>query len=309
MNLAGILLLVSLALAFVAVAYAVSYHHLKETSSHVSGQRDQLLGVGMLLREILVEMRGIWGRENEGATGVGALMKEVAAVLPQIFKGLGPAAMRAGAHKHKLSSDDFAAAGQAEAFKRIEALVAEIGIEEISSHWRARRMVDLVAILRLGQTHLQKSAEKAQEAAISSPEENRVLRLLREKAGSKEIAAEVELQITQWAQATGREDPDAARGLVALRAVLEVLCHRRDQHRKALTLGVLLQTLGAGTEQLFRELEGSSGSDVPDGPRKALRAYVESLPGWDGRMPFNDVTRASHNANMSSVRRVLMLAA
>lgn len=67
-----------------------------------------------------------------------------------------------------------------------------------------------------------------------------------------------------------------------------------------------MRAVGGGVEQIFRECtaDAEGGGWRPE--YKALRDYIESLPGWDGRLPFNPVARATHNAYANSVLRVLL---
>lgn len=303
----GILVILLLVLLFATVGLGIAYASERADSRAVQGQRDNLLGVGRLLLDVLGEVRAGWGSmvatEEEGGDFT-ELGRQISASLPPLFKSLGNSGVL---HQRKLTSQDFAAAGLQEQFKRIEHLLPASGGGDLTDLWASRRFIDLMAMLRSIQisTSRQRVANRAQSQRV---EGNPLLHLLRERATAQAILEEVQLQVRQMAIALGREDADAERGLQAFKAVVDVLCYRRDQMNRALTLGVLVQALGSGAEQLYRECasdaEGPGGGWRPE--YKAIRQYIESLPGWDGRLPFNPVTRATHNAYANSVLRVLL---
>lgn len=303
----GVLLLLLLVLFFTAAGFAIAYASARDESKATKDQRDSLVGVARLAQDVLIDIRSTWAAlpatEEEGADLV-ELGREVSASLPALFRSLGGAA---SFQQRKLTAQDFAAAGIQEQFTRIEKLLPAKGGGDLPNLWATRRFVDLVAMLRSIQLmcsrHRQTIREQSQRV-----EGNPLLTLLRVKAPAPALVDEVKLQQRQTAIATGREDPDAERGLQALQAVVDVLCYRRDQLKKPLTLGVLVRAIGGGMEQIYRECtadaEGPGGQWRPE--YKALRQYIESLPGWDGRLPFNPVTRATHNAYANSVLRVLL---
>lgn len=301
----GVLLLLLLVLFFTAAGFAIAYASARDEGKAAKGQRDSLVGVARLTQDVLVDIRTMWAAlpatEEEGGDLV-ELGRAVSACLPALFRSLGGAA---SFQQRKLSAHDFAAAGIQEQFSRIEKLLPAKGGGDLSSLWAARRFPDLVAMLRSIQLmcsrHRQTMREQSQRV-----DGNPLLALLRGKASATELLEEVHLQVRQIAIATGREDPDAERGLQALRAVVDVLCYRRDKLKKPLTIGVLVRAVGGGVEQIFRECtaDAEGGGWRPE--YKALRDYIESLPGWDGRLPFNPVTRATHNAYANSVLRVLL---
>ena len=301
----GVLLLLLLVLFFTAAGFAIAYASARDEGKAAKGQRDSLVGVARLTQDVLVDIRTMWAAlpatEEEGGDLV-ELGRAVSACLPALFRSLGGAA---SFQQRKLSAQDFAAAGIQEQFSRIEKLLPAKGGGELPSLWAARRFSDLVAMLRSIQLicsrHRQTMREQSQRV-----EGNPLLALLRGKASATELLEEVHLQVRQIAIATGREDPDAERGLQALRAVVDVLCYRRDKLKKPLTIGVLVRAVGGGVEQILRECtaDAEGGGWRPE--YKALRDYIESLPGWDGRLPFNQVTRATHNAYANSVLRVLL---
>jgi hypothetical protein len=301
----GVLLLLLLVLFFTAAGFAIAYASARDEGKAAKGQRDSLVGVARLTQDVLVDIRTMWAAlpatEEEGGDLV-ELGRAVSACLPALFRSLGGAA---SFQQRKLSAQDFAAAGIQEQFSRIEKLLPAKGGGELPSLWAARRFSDLVAMLRSIQLmcsrHRQTMREQSQRV-----EGNPLLALLRGKASATELLEEVHLQVRQIAIATGREDPDAERGLQALRAVVDVLCYRRDKLKKPLTLGVLVRAVSGGVEQIFRECtaDAEGGGWRPE--YKAISEYIESLPGWDGRLPFNPVTRATHNAYANSVLRVLL---
>lgn len=301
----GVLLLLLLVLFFTAAGFAIAYASARDEGKATRGQRDSLVGVARLTQDVLVDIRSAWAAlpatEEEGGDLV-ELGREVSACLPALFRSLGAAA---SFQQRKLTTQDFAAAGIQEQFTRIEKLLPAKGGGDLPSLWAARRFPDLVAMLRSIQLmcsrHRQTMREQSQRV-----DGNTLLALLRNKAPAKELLEEVQLQVRQLAIATGREDPDAERGLQALRAVVDVLCYRRDKLKKPLTLGVLVRAVGGGVEQIFRECtaDAEGGGWRPE--YQALRDYIESLPGGDGRLPFNPVARATHNAYANSVLRVLL---
>lgn len=303
----GVLLLLLLVLFFTTVGLGIAYASQRTEGRAVQGQRDNLLSIGRLLQEVLVEVRNTWGSlpatEEEGGDLV-ELGRQISVCLPSLFKHLGGAASFT---QRKLTSQDFAAAGLHEQFTRIEELMPAKGGGDIPGLWASRRFIDLMAMLKSVQiaSSRERVALREQSQRI---EGNPLLALLRNKASANEIVEEVHLQVRQLAIATGREDPDAEHGLQVLRAVVDVLCHRRDRMKKPLTLGVLVRAVGGGMEQMYRECtadaEGPGEGWRPE--YKALKEYIDSLPGWDGRLPFNPVTRATHNAYANSVLRVLL---
>ena len=300
----GVLLLLLLVLFFTAAGFAIAYASARDEGRATKSQRDGLVGVARLTQDVLVDIRSTWAAlpatEEEGGDLV-ELGREVSAWLPALFRSLGGAA---SFQQRKLTSQDFAAAGIQEQFSRIEKLLPAKGGGDLPGLWAARRFPDLVAMLRTIQLmcsqHRQTMREQSQRI-----EGNPLLALLRDKASSKELLEEVNLQVRQMAIVTGREDADAERGLHALRAVVDVLCYRRDKQKKPLTLGVLVRAVG-GVEQIFRECTADAEGAGWRPEYKALRDYIESLPGWDGRLPFNPVTRATHNAYADSLLRVLL---
>lgn len=301
----GVLLLLLLVLFFTAAGFAIAYASARGESNATKRQLDSLVGVARLTQDVLVDIRSAWAAlpatEEEGGDLV-ELGREVSACLPALFRSLGGAA---SFQQRKLTMQDFAAAGIQEQFTRIEKLLPAKGGGDLPSLWAARRFPDLVAMLRSIQLmcsrHRQTMREQSQLVV-----ENPLLVLLRDEASATELLEEVRLQVRKMAIATGREDPDAERGLQALKAVVDVLCHRRDKLKMPLTLGLLVRAVDGGIEQIFRECtaDAEGGDRRPE--YKALRAYVESLPGWDGWLPFNPVTRALHNAYANSVLRVLL---
>lgn len=300
----GVLLLLLLVLFFTAAGFAIAYASARDEGNATKGQRDSLVGVARLAQDVLVDIRSAWAAlpasEEEGGDLV-ELGREVSACLPALFRSLGGAA---SFQQRKLTTQDFAAAGIQEQFTRIEKLLPAKG-GDLPNLWATRRFPDLVAMLRSIQLmcsqHRRTMREQSQRV-VGNP----LLALLRDKASAAELLEEVNLQVRQMAIATGREDPDAERGLQALRAVVDVLCYRRDKLKRPLTLGVLVRAVGGGVEQIFRECtaDAEGGGWRPE--YKALRDYIESLPGWDGRLPFNPVARATHNAYANSVLRILL---
>lgn len=301
----GVLLLLLLVLFFTAAGFAIAYASARDEGKATRGQRDSLVGVARLTQDVLVDIRSAWAAlpatEEEGGDLV-ELGREVSACLPALFRSLGAAA---SFQQRKLTTQDFAAAGIQEQFTRIEKLLPAKGGGDLPSLWAARRFPDLVAMLRSIQLmcsrHRQTMREQSQRV-VGNP----LLALLRDKASAPALLEEVNLQVRQMAIATGREDPDAEHGLQALRAVVDVLCYRRDKLKKPLTLGVLVRALGGGVEQIFRECRADAEGGGWRPEYKAISEYIESLPGWDGRLPFNPVTRATHNAYANSVLRVLL---
>lgn len=301
----GILIFLLLVLFFIAVGLGIAYVSERTEGRAVQGQRDSLLSIGRLLQEVLLEVRTTWdslpAAEEEGGDLI-ELGRQIGACLPSLFKTLGGTA---SFPQRKLTSQDFATAGVHEQYKRIEELLPAKGGGDLPGLWASRRFVDLMAMLKTIQiacsrhrTELRKQSQRV--------EGNPLLALLRDKSSAKVLLEEVQLQVRQMAIATGREDPDAERGLQALRAVVDVLCYRRDKLKKPLTLGVLVRAVGGGVEQIFRECTAEASGGGWRSEYKALSDYIEALPGWDGRLPFNPVTRATHNAYSNSVLRVLL---
>jgi hypothetical protein len=304
----GVLLLLLFVLFFTAAGFAIAYASARDEGKATKGQRDSLIGVARLTQAVLVDIRSrcAWAAlpasEEEGGDLV-ELGREVSACFPALFRSLGGAV---SFQQGKLTAQDFAAAGIQEQFSRIEKLLPAKGGGDLPNLSAARRFTDLVAMLRsiqpLCSRHRQTMREQSQRV-VGNP----LLALLRDKASPTVLLEEVNLQVRQMAIATGREDPDAERGLQALGgAVVDVLCYRREKLKNPLTLGVLVRAVGGGVEQIFRECtaDAEGGGWRPE--YKAISDYIESLPGWDGRLPFNPVTRATHNAYANSVLRVLL---
>lgn len=304
-----LLLLAVLVLLVALTLLTLAYSVLRTEAVELRAHQGILAGLSRVFRDVVTDVRTGWtarvvgDEELEDHLSIG---RHVAHCLPILLNSLGARVGSSNGH-HVFTADDFAAAGLRDQLQQITDLLAANDRGELNVLWKRRRLIDLVAMLRITQQLHDGLVAKKLAALPQETGHNRLLSLLRDKASADAIRGEIELQIRQLSQATGASDESPERTSALLKAVVDVLCFRRDQRRQALTLGLLVQTLsGRNIEQMYREClaeEDSSGSGWRP-QYKALRAYVDSLPSWDGRLPFHDVTAATHN----SVSRVVLAA-
>ena len=122
------------------------------------------------------------------------------------------------------------------------------------------------------------------------------------------ICSEIQAQSLLDAATEKSTDPNPQCDL-ALHAIVEALSFRRNGLGKPFTLAVLVLALsGRGLEDLYRECRHDA--ETVNGSWREqfnnLRTYVESLPGWDGRLPFSDMMVATHNSYVARSLSVLM---
>lgn len=275
------------------------------------GQHGALLGRSMFLEGVLDEVSGSWmgipGWEAQDAELL-ALGRTVAKCLPKLLSN---STMHGGQFRltrQRLTHEDFVSAGLAPEFSQITSFLVSIDEAPISQLWESRRMLDLMAILRFIQVRLNLSNPKSTAMLAVSTSENPILSMLREEVDTAVICAEIREQMKRLREAGSLADENP-QGDQALRAIVEALSFRRNGLGKSFTLAVLVLALsGRGLEDLYRECRHDA--ETVNGSWRAqfggLRSYVESLPGWDGRLPFADMMLATHNSYVARELSVLM---
>lgn len=305
----------ALALALLVAVVALlllgsAYGMLRNEAVGLRAHARTLYGLGAVVVDVTNEMGAFWkarvasGQDAETLTALGKLVSQSIQPLFLAFGG----SISDSKGTFQFQAKDFAAAGLADQFTKITALVGSLEHEDLTKLWKTRRLVDLMAMLRVAQSLMDKS-NQADLAAVPSPSShNSLLVLLRDKADSLTICDDIENQMFQLEQATGSVNESPERTSAALRAVVDVLCFRRDRQAQVFSLGALVHALtGRNIERMYRECladaESSAGGWRPE--YQALRDYVDNLPAWDGRLPFHDVTMATHGSIAGVIMRTL----
>ena len=96
---------------------------------------------------------------------------------------------------HVFTPEDFAATGLRDQLQQVSDLLAESDRDELKVLWKRRRLIDLVAMLRVTQQLHDGLMAKRLAALPQETGHNKLLTLLRDKAGAEEIRIEVEMQI------------------------------------------------------------------------------------------------------------------
>lgn len=300
-----LVIVLTCSLVLMVMAYVVLRDETKQLRIYARG----LVGLRRVLGGVFDEMKLSWSTRLQHDTE-DASSHEIGVLTSRCLQAI-HATM---AHRIAFSSgeirlevEDFSSAGVLDPYQRLNTLISTGMREDLKAAWHKRRVQDLVSILRLVQTGIDKEIQAKLEEAKPEPH-NQLLKLLMDKAPSAAICEDIQVQIRLLELATGRLDDTPERTAAALKAVVDALCYRRDHMRKPLSIGVLVQALdGRNLEQLYRDC--ASDAEAPGGgwrpEYEALRAYVDSLPGWDGRLPFNGITIATHNSVASIILGVL----
>lgn len=298
-------------LTLVAGGFAVAFYALRSEANEMRGQHGALVGRSKLLEGLVDEVCASWlgmpEWEEEGAELL-ALARAVAKCLPKLMSNAGMHAGQFKLTRQRLIQEDFVSAGLAQEFSQINNLLASIDDPQLSQLWESRRMLELMVILRFIHVRLNLSTPKpANQTAVQSYG-NPLLSMLRDEVDAANICAEIREQIQRLNGGANLSEANP-QGDQGLQAIVETLSFMRNGLGKPFTLAVLVQALsGRGLEDLYRECRHDA-ENVNGGWRaqfQALRAYVESLPGWDGRLPFSDMMVASHNSYVTRELSVLM---
>lgn len=311
MDTSALFLLLIVPLAGV-IAYA-GYHFVSIEQGISADLRRQLQisnGTGVILNKLLEEVGASWTRSGSPKPEVkkfADLGRIVASILPKLISSAPAAAVAKGVYKHTFSDADFTAAGVADSFKRIADLVAAIDDQEITRHWNARRIGDLMAIMRECQRSIFRQIGKEEKEDVTE-DSSPLLGLIRNEADSKVICASVVKQVRDRIKDKHHDEAMLQNGIAALEAVVLTLSYMRNERKKPFTIGALtLAMTPHGIENLYRQVRTISDSGA-GWPKQchALRVYVESLPGWDGRLPMPDMTLASHALNAEMILAELL---
>ncbi|WP_069048641.1 hypothetical protein [Hydrogenophaga sp. RAC07] len=300
-----------LVLTVAAGGFAVAFYALRSEADEMRGQHGALLGRSQLLEGLLDEVCASWmGMPGWGEPGAEllALGRNVANCLPKLLNKSG---MRAGQYRltrQRLTQEDFVSAGLAHDFSQINILLTRLDEPSISQLWDSRRMLDLMSILRFIQVRLSLSSPKTANMSAAPNHGNPLLSMLREEVDAVDICAEIQNQV-QRLNASAHLVKENPQGEQALQAIVEALSFRRNGLGKPFTLaGLVLSLSGKGLEDLYRECRHDA--ETVNGSWRVqfngLRSYVESLPGWDGRLPFADMMVATHNSYVADELSVLM---
>lgn len=304
----------ALALALLVAVVALlllgsAYGMLRTEAVGLRAHARSFYGLRAVVVDVTNEMGAFWkGRVSSGqdAESLTALGKLVSQSIQSLFLAFG-GSISESKGALQFQSKDFAAASLEEQFTKITALVGSLENEDLTKLWSRRRLLDLVAMLRVAQ-RLMDESNRDDLAAPPHSGHNSLLVLLRDKADALTICDDIENQMFQLEQATGSVNESPERTSAALRAVVDVLCFRRDRQAQVFSLGTLVHSLtGRNIERMFREClaDAESSSDGWRPEYQALRDYVDNLPAWDGRLPFHDVTMATHGSVAGVIMRTL----
>lgn len=307
----GVYAIAFFVLTIVAGGFAVAFYALRSEANEMRGQHGALVGRSNLLEGLVDEVCASWlgmpEWEEEGAEVV-ALARAVAKCLPKLISNAGMHAGQFKLTRQRLIQEDFVLAGLAQEFSQVNSLLASIDDAQLSQLWESRRMLDLMSILRFIHVRLNPSTPKpANQTAVQS-KGNPILSMLRDEADAADICTEIREQVQRLNAGANLIEANP-QGDQALQAIVETLSFLRNGLNKPFTLAVLVQALsGRGLEDLYRECRHDA-ENVNGSWRTqffGLRSYVESLPGWDGRLPFSDMMVASHNSFVTRELSVLM---
>lgn len=307
----GMYAVVFFVLVLTAAGFAAAYYTLQSEATEMRGQHGALLGMARLLSGLIDEVCASWvgmpEREEDGEELL-ALARTVAQCMPKLLSNAGARVRHIGLQRYKFTQDDFVAAGLAKEYSQVPHRLATLDEPALSQLWESRRMLDLMSMLRFIQPRLCLSGSRTPNPTEASSQGNPLLSMLREEADAAVICAAMGEQIQLLNAGAEPTDPNP-QGEQALQAIVEALSFRRNGLGKPFTFAVLVLALsGRGLEELYRECrhdaETVNGSWRPQ--FNGLRSYIESLPGWDGRLPFADMMVATHNSYVSRALSVLM---
>lgn len=307
----GLYAVVFLVLILTAAGFAMAFYSLQNETKYMRGQQVALLGKEELLGDLAEEVCASWAsspKKNEAEADLLSLARAVAHCFPKLLNSAGTPAQRIGLHRYRIAKEDFVMAGLGGEFSKIQGLLARIDEPTLSQLWESPRMLDLMSMLRFVQSRMYGSSPAELNAAPVSGKANTLLSLLREEADATVICSEIQAQSLLDAATEKSTDPNPQCDL-ALHAIVEALSFRRNGLGKPFTLAVLVLALsGRGLEDLYRECRHDA--ETVNGSWREqfnnLRTYVESLPGWDGRLPFSDMMVATHNSYVARSLSVLM---
>lgn len=307
----GLYAVVFFVLVLTAAGFAIAYYTLQTETKHMRGQHAALLGKDELLDALADEVCAAWvimPKTNEVDADFLSLGRAVAHCLPKLLNGAGTPARNIGLHRYRFAKEDFTLAGLGSDFSKMQVLLARIDEPTLYQLWESPSMLDLMSMLRFIQSRIHAAAPAVANNAEVAGKANRLLDLLREEADARVICAEIAAQslLDAGVEKTTDQNPQCE---LALHAIVEALSFRRNGLGKPFTLAVLVLALsGRGLEDLYRECRHDA--ETVNGSWRDqfnnLRSYVESLPGWDGRLPFSDMMVATHNSYVTRPLSVLM---
>lgn len=298
-------------LVLTAAGFAAAYYSLHGEVEEMRGQRGALLGKTKLLHGLIDEVSASWAGmvhwEEDGTESL-SLARTVAQCLPNLLSNASAQARQIGLQRCRLTQEDWAAAGLASEYSKIENLLANIDEPTLSELWDTRRILDLMSMLRFIQSRLSMATPGTSFNAEAASKGNTLLIMLRGEADAALICAEIGEQ-ARLLNAGGDPGEPNPQGDQALQGIVEALSFMRNGLGKPFTLAVLVLALsGRGLEDLYRECRRDA--ETVNGSWRVqfncLRTYVESLPGWDGRLPFSDMMVATHNSYVTRALGVLM---
>lgn len=296
-------------LVLTAAGFAAAYYSLKGEASELRGQHGVLLGRSKLLEGLVDEVSASWVgmpvSEDEESL---AVARTVAQCLPNLLNSSVAKSRQIGLPRHKFTETEFGAAELLHEHSKINKLLTSIDDPTLTQLWNSRRILDLMSMLRHIQSQLTTGRSKTKLNATAPNIGNPLITLLREEADAAVICAEFEKQGELLGGGSQSNRLDLQASLVFM-AVVEALSFRRNALGKPFTLAILVVALsGRGLESLYRECRHDA--EVVHGSWRvqfnALKVYVESLPGWDGRLPFADVMVATHDSYVVRALAVLM---
>lgn len=295
-----------------SIAYA-GYHFFSIERGVATDLRNQLQisnGTGVLFNKMLEEISVSWARFGDPGPDVRNftdLGRLVASAIPKLVASAPANVVAKGLHRHAMSDADFSAAGISDSFPRIASLVSAINDSEITRLWNARKLVDLMAILRECQRSVLRQLSKEDKEVVVDLS-NPLLTMIRNEADSKVICASIVEQVRESIKEKHHDEAMLQNGIAALEGVVRTLSYLRNDRKKPFTIGALtLAMTPHGLEALYRQVRAisDSGAGWP-AQCNQLQAYVESLPGWDGRLPMADMTLASHGLNAELILGILL---
>lgn len=296
-------------LVLTAAGFAAAYYSLRSEASQLRGQQGILLGRSKLLEGVVDEVSASWvGMSQLEDEEPLALARAVAQCLPNLLNSSAAQSRQIGLPRHKFTQADFGAAALSNEHSKITDLLASIDDPTLTQLWDSRRILDLMSMLRLVQSRLNKGSSQTKPTTVAPGSGNPLIYMLREEADAADICAELAKQVEMPSSGSQSNESDPQASL-ALQAIIEALSFRRNALDKPFTLAVLVLALsGRGLENLYRECRHDA--ETVHGSWRAqftaLKAYVESLPGWDGRLPFADMMIATHDSHVARALAVLM---
>lgn len=261
-----------------------------------------------LLNEVLPEIRLAWEHaphlDDERQDFV-ELARAISDGLPRLVQSLGPSQLSTRVSRYQFRDADFANAQIPSMPSQVAALLEKIDDPDLTALWRARRIPDLMAMLR----RLHGQVINPPPARPIVDEANPLLAMLRTGCEAQSFCDEVKQQVEITFPGDASDAEGQSRGGKALLGVVEAVRYRRDKLKTPFTLGAIIQSLSPrGIESLYRECrtEAEEGRNGWPPQYAALRSYVESQAGWDGRLPMSDRVLSSHAAYVSAIMRVLL---